>query len=65
MGIIDRVVRILLAIAIVVLFLMDVISGTFGIILLVVAGIFVFTSFTRVCLLYLPFKINTARKIKE
>ena len=62
MGIIDRVLRILIAAGIVILFLTDVISGTLGIILLVLAGIFVITSLVRFCHLYFPFKISTAKK---
>ena len=62
MGIIDRVLRVLIAAAIVVLFITEVISGTLGIVLLVLAGIFVLTSIVKFCPLYLPFKINTGRK---
>ena len=64
MGIIDRVLRVLVAAVIVVLFVTDIISGTLGIILLVLAGIFVLTSLVRVCPLYLPFRFSTAKKSK-
>ena len=64
-GIIDRIIRVLFAISIFVLFLTDVISGTLGIILLVIAGSLVLTSFFRFCPLYIPFRINTIRKSKE
>jgi hypothetical protein len=64
MGLIDKVIRFLAAIVIVVLFYMGIISGTLGIILLIIAGVFVLTSFVSVCPLYLPFGITT-RKAKK
>lgn len=64
MGSIDKIIRIILAIVIVGLFLTHVISGTLGIILLVLAGIFVLTSFISFCPLYLPFGISTCKKEK-
>jgi hypothetical protein len=62
MGNTDRIIRILIAVAIVVLFLTDVISGTPGIVLIVLAGIFLLTSFISFCPLYLPFGIKTCKK---
>ena len=59
MGSIDKVVRILIAVVISILFYTNVIAGTLGIILLVVAGIFVATSFISFCPLYAPFGIST------
>jgi hypothetical protein len=64
MGLLDKIIRILVAIVIVVLFYMEIIAGALGVILLVIAGVFVLTSFTSVCPLYLPFGIST-RKSKE
>ncbi len=64
MGSTDKIIRIILAIVIVGLFLTHVISGTLGIILLVLAGIFVLTSFISFCPLYLPFGISTCKKEK-
>ncbi len=64
MGTIDKVVRILLAIAIVVLYFANIISGTLAIILLVFAGIFIVTSFVSFCPLYLPFGISTRKNVK-
>ncbi len=60
-GTVDKVVRIVLAAAIVVLFFTRVITGTLGIILLILAGILVLTSILGICPLYLPFRINTRR----
>ena len=59
MGIIDKSVRVLIAIAIVVLYLTNVITGTLAIILLILAGIFILTSLIGTCPLYLPFGIST------
>lgn len=62
MGSADRIIRILIAAIIVILFATGTISGTLGIILLVVAGIFVLTSFISTCLLYMPFGFSTCKK---
>lgn len=62
MGTADKVVRILVAIAIVVLYFTNIISGTLAIILLVLAGVFILTSFMSFCPLYLPFGISTLKK---
>ncbi|MBN1416173.1 MAG: DUF2892 domain-containing protein [Bacteroidales bacterium] len=62
MGTIDKVIRILIAIVIAVLFFAKAISGTLAIVLLILAGIFVVTSFISFCPLYLPFGINTGKK---
>lgn len=64
MGNIDKIIRIIIAVTIVALFLTHVISGTLGIILLVLAGIFVLTSFISFCPMYLPFGISTRKKEK-
>ena len=59
MGIADKVIRILVALVLAVLFYLNVISGTFGIILLVLAGIFLLTSFVSFCPLYTIFGFST------
>ncbi len=59
MGTLDKALRILAAILIGVLYLQNEISGTTAIVLLVLAGIFILTSFISFCPLYLPFGINT------
>jgi hypothetical protein len=64
MGTSDKVVRIIIALSIVVLYLTSVISGTLATILLVFAGIFIVTSFMSFCPLYLPFGITTCKKEK-
>ncbi len=62
MGSIDKVVRILIAALILVLFFTHVISGVLAIVLLVIAGIFILTSIISFCPIYLPFGINTGKK---
>jgi len=62
MGITDRIIRLTAAAVIVALYFSDVISGTLGIVLLALAGIFILTSIIRVCPLYLPFGIKTCSK---
>jgi len=62
MGTIDKVVRILVAIVIAGLYFANLISGTIAIILLILAGIFILTSFISFCPLYLPFGISTRKK---
>ena len=64
MGGTDRIVRILLAVVISVLYFTQTIGGTLGIVLLVLGGIFVLTSFISFCPLYAPFGISTC-KTKE
>jgi len=62
MGTIDKTVRIVLALVAVVLFFTHVVSGVLGIVLLVLAGIFVLTSLISFCPLYWPFGISTIKK---
>ncbi len=62
MGNLDKVLRILGALLLVVLYFTKVLTGVWGIIALIVAVIFVITSIVGFCPLYVPFKINTAKK---
>lgn len=64
MGSTDRIVRLIIAAVIAILFYMEVISGTIGIVLLALAAIFLLTSFISFCPLYLPFGLSTC-KAKE
>lgn len=61
MGALDRGIRILAAAAIAVMYYMGVLYGTMAIILLVLAGVFILTSFISFCPLYYPFKIGTKK----
>jgi hypothetical protein len=62
MGTIDRVIRILVAVVVVVLYFTGVLSGTLAIILLALSAVFVLTSLLGFCPLYLPLSISTAKK---
>ena len=59
MGSADRIVRLLAAAVIAVLYYGGYISGTLGIVLLVITVVFALTSFVSVCPAYMPFGINT------
>lgn len=59
MGTADRVIRFIVAAVIGVLYYTGTISGTLGIVLLVLAAVFVLTSFISFCPLYAPFGIST------
>ena len=61
MGSADRIIRTLIAIVIAVLYYMEVVTGTLGIVLLVVAGVFLLTSIVRFCPLYAPFGLSTCK----
>ena len=62
MGTIDRVIRILVAVLVVILYFTNVISGTLGIILLAVAAVFVVTSIVSICPLYMLLGLNSRKK---
>ncbi|MBS1487529.1 MAG: DUF2892 domain-containing protein [Bacteroidetes bacterium] len=62
MGSADKMIRIIAAAIIVVLYFTQVISGTAAIILLTLAAVFLLTSFVSFCPLYLPFGLSTLHK---
>lgn len=62
MGTADKIVRLILAAVIVILFATDVLPGVTGIILLIVAAIFALTSLVGTCPLYMIFGISTCKK---
>ncbi len=62
MGSMDKIIRILVAIVIAGFYFAGIINGTVAIVLLVLAGIFILTSFISFCPLYLPFGISTIKK---
>ncbi|MBL7975534.1 MAG: DUF2892 domain-containing protein [Candidatus Kapabacteria bacterium] len=55
----DKMARIAAAIVIAILYFTDVISGTVGLVLLVLGGVFVLTSLVGFCPLYAPFGLST------
>jgi hypothetical protein len=59
MGSTDRVVRLIVAVLLTVLYLTKTITGTLGTIALAVSGVFLLTSLVRFCPLYTLFGINT------
>lgn len=61
MGLIDRILRVIIAAVIGYLYYSGVISGTLGIVLLVFAGVFVLTSLVSFCPLYPIFGISTKK----
>lgn len=59
MGNKDRIIRLLLAAIFVALYFTNTVTGTFGIVLLVLAGVFVLTSLISFCPLYKLVGLNT------
>ena len=64
MGIIDRVIRIVIALVFIGLYFANVVTGTLAIVLLVLAGVFTLTALVGFCPLYWPFGLSTAKKTK-
>lgn len=62
MGSLDRTVRIMVAALVAVLYFTGVIQGTWVIVLLLFATVFLLTSFMSFCPLYAVFGINTCKK---
>jgi hypothetical protein len=61
-GTIDKLIRIAFAAIIAILYLTHVISGTLGIVLLILSAILVITSFVGICPLYMPMGLSTKRR---
>lgn len=61
MGSTDRIVRILAAIIFAVLYFTGTVSGTIGLVLLVLGAVFLLTSFVSFCPLYAPFGLSTCK----
>jgi hypothetical protein len=62
MGVIDRIVRVILVIAVAVLYFMHLITGTAAIVLGIIAVVFLATSILGFCPIYYPFGISTKKK---
>ena len=62
MGSVDRTIRIIIAAVVAGLYYKEILTGTLGIVLLVLAGVFVLTSLISFCPLYTLFGINTCPK---
>lgn len=61
MGNWDKVIRILLAIVAIYLYVGGIVSGALGIVLMVLAGVLLFTSFIGFCPLYVVFGVSTCQ----
>ena len=61
MGSSDRIVRSLLALVMLTLYVMDVVTGTVGIVLVILSAVFLLTSFISFCPLYAPFGLSTCK----
>lgn len=55
----DRIVRVIIAALFAYLYFGGIVTGGLGIVLLVLGGVFLFTSVVAFCPLYLPFKFST------
>jgi hypothetical protein len=62
MGTTDKIIRLIVAIVFAVLYFTNTVTGTFGLILVILGAVFVLTSLISFCPLYLPFGINTCAK---
>lgn len=62
MGSADRLIRVIIAIVIGALYYANIISGTLGIVLLIVGAVFLLTSIVSFCPLYAPLGLNTCSK---
>ena len=62
MGTLDRIIRASVVALIAVLYFTNVISGTWAIILGVVAAVFLVTSLIGICPLYIPFSFSTRKE---
>ncbi len=64
MGSTDKIVRVLIAVVVTVLYFTGTIGGTLGIVLMVLSAVFLLTSLVSFCPLYAPFGLSTC-KVKE
>jgi hypothetical protein len=62
MGSADRIIRILLAAVFAYLYFSGTVTGTVGLVLVILGGVFVLTSLVGFCPLYAPFGLSTCAK---
>jgi len=55
----DRIVRVVIAALFAYLYFSGIVTGTLGLVLVVLGGVFVLTSVIAFCPLYAPFKFST------
>jgi len=58
----DRIIRVVLAAVFATLTFSGIVTGVFGIILLLLGGVFLITSLVAFCPLYVPLKVSTFKK---
>lgn len=61
MSSIDRIIRVILAVVMGILYFTGTVTGTLGIVMLVLGGVFVLTSLISFCPLYAIFGISTCK----
>jgi hypothetical protein len=64
LSLLDKTLRLMAAIIIAMLFFTDTISGTLGIVLLIIAAIFLITSVIGICPIYMACGIHSNKKRK-
>ncbi len=64
-GAVDKIIRIVLAAVLVILYLANVVSGTLGIVFIVVALVLLLTAFMNFCGLYALLGISTCKNEKK
>ena len=64
MSYLDRIIRVLIALIIAILYAYNIVQGTVAIVLLALAGIFLVTSAVGFCPLYRVFGISTCKTVK-
>lgn len=64
MGTADRIIRVIIAAVFAYLYFSGTVSGTLGLVLVILGGVFVLTSLIGFCPLYAPFGINTCARKK-
>ena len=64
MGTTDKTIRTIVAIVLAILYYTGTITGTFGIVILIVAAVLLITSLINFCPLYPLIRVNTCKKEK-
>ncbi|MGM0432610.1 MAG: YgaP family membrane protein [Spirochaetota bacterium] len=65
MGNVDRVIRVILGVLIVIFFAAGELTGTAAVVLGIVAAVLLITSVVGTCPLYVPFRISTLKQKNE
>ena len=61
MGSTDRIIRVILAIVFALLYFTNTVTGTLGLVLVILGGVFLLTALVSFCPLYAPFGISTCK----